>query len=200
MHVQIRTFLSDGGLSCTLSGQTLSTPCWCSWVRVGPCELYALSLTSSRPLQLWSAAFIALTFSHLYMQDTPLNPQKSDSPYTTNFKYQNNNIQHAPRSQRLSSTKNPESTSECYFLVIPGESLTHITTYVDDPSSLFALSRVNRRLRDHVADDNTWYRVFAFHFLGIGPESDPKEETKLLLRRTENTWKREFIQRFNVIR
>jgi F-box-like len=157
-------------------------------VRQVPC-----TLTSCR---LWSA-LIALASLHLYMQDTPLlNSQIPVSLSTTLINHQANNIQHALQPNRTQKLKSP---SRSFFLSIPGESLTHITTYVDDPSSLFALSRVNRRLRDHIADDNTWYRVFAFHFLGIGPESDPQEEQELVLRRTESTWKKEFVSRFRII-
>jgi len=133
------------------------------------------------------------------MQDTPSrNPQKLVSSPITFPYHKANKFQHASYTARPYFTKKPDG-SKCFFLSLPGESLTHITTYVDDPPSLFALSRVNRRLRDHIADDNTWYRVFAFHFLGIGPESDPQEEQKLLLRRTENTWKKEFVQRCKTI-
>ena len=135
------------------------------------------------------------------MQDTPLNPQTTDLLFTTHIDQKNNNSQHVTSSnKRLSPAKNFDSSSRCFIMDIPGESLTHITTYVDDPSSLFALSRVNRRLRDHLADDNTWYRVFVFHFLGIGPEFTHNEEKALTLRRTESTWKKEFIQRFKTIK
>ncbi|KIJ41026.1 hypothetical protein M422DRAFT_255876 [Sphaerobolus stellatus SS14] len=87
----------------------------------------------------------------------------------------------------------------CFLLSLPSESLTHITTYVDDPRSLIALSRTNHRLSDHVAEDNTWYRAFAFHFWGLGPESEPKYETKVMLRKTENTWKKEFVKRSEIL-
>lgn len=131
------------------------------------------------------------------MQDTPsLNSQQPVSSPTTFLNNKTNKFRHVICTDRPFFTK---KCDRCFFLSLPEESLTHITTYVDDPPSLFALSRVNRRLRDHIADDNTWYRVFAFRFLGIGPEFDPQEEHRLLLRRTESTWKREFVQRFKAI-
>lgn len=158
-----------------------------------------LSSTSSRPQRLWSA-FIIVASIHLYMQDTSsLNSHTPVSSYTTFPNQKTNKFRHALHTDRSFFSRKLDSSSKCFLMSLPGESLTHITTYVDDPPSLFALSRVNRRLRDHIADDNTWYRVFAFHFLGIGPESDPQEEQKLLLRRTESTWKKEFVQRVQAI-
>lgn len=94
----------------------------------------------------------------------------------------------------------PSPKSRCFLLSLPDESLTHITTFIADPPSLFALSRASRRLRDHVADDNTWYRAFVFHFLGVGPEHDPRGDKQLMLRRTESSWKKEFVARFNLTR
>ncbi|KAF8588122.1 hypothetical protein K439DRAFT_1406853 [Ramaria rubella] len=144
------------------------------------------------------------------MQDRPsLNLHTPVSPITTYIKkprhlqhvLQSNGL-HAPECNSLQYSSQPDSLVKLpsYFLSIPGESLTHITTYIDDPSSLLALSRVNRRLRDHIADDNTWYRVFASYFWNIGPESDPPDATRLTLRRSENTWKKEFVARFRALR
>lgn len=89
-----------------------------------------------------------------------------------------------------------QSTS---LLDIPPESLTHITSFLSPPS-LLALSRTNRRLNEHINDDNTWYRAFVNHFLGIGPENDLENERILLLRKSERTWRKEFIIRHNLRR
>ncbi|KAG2137475.1 hypothetical protein DEU56DRAFT_887211 [Suillus clintonianus] len=84
-----------------------------------------------------------------------------------------------------------QSTS---LLDLPAESLTHITSFLSPPS-LLALSRTNRRLNEHINDDNTWYRAFINQFVGIGPENDLENERILLLRKSERTWRREFIMR-----
>jgi len=89
--------------------------------------------------------------------------------------------------------------STCLILDIPVESLTHITSFLS-PSSLLALSRTNRRLYEHVKDDNTWYRAFINQYLDIGPENDIKYEKILLLRKSESTWRKEFIMRHNLRR
>ncbi|KAG0699623.1 hypothetical protein DFH29DRAFT_936054 [Suillus ampliporus] len=89
-----------------------------------------------------------------------------------------------------------QSTS---LLDIPTESLTHITSFLFPPS-LLALSRTNRRLNEHINDDNTWYRAFINQFLEIGPESDLENERILLLRKSESTWRKEFIMRHNLRR
>lgn len=85
------------------------------------------------------------------------------------------------------------------LLGIPVESLIHITSFLSPPS-LLALSRTNRRLYEHVKDDNTWYRAFINQFLYIGPENDFKYEKILLLRKSESTWRKEFIMRHNLRR
>jgi WD40 repeat protein len=85
------------------------------------------------------------------------------------------------------------------LLDIPAESLTHITSFLSPPS-LLALSRTNRRLNEHINDDNTWYRAFINQFIGIGPENDLENEKILLLRKSERTWRKEFIMRHNLRR
>jgi hypothetical protein len=87
--------------------------------------------------------------------------------------------------------------------VLPSESITHITSFLD-PSSLFALSRVNKELYEHVKNDNTWHRAFLCQFLGIGPETDLNDSNvkarSLMLRRMETTWRQEFLARFHLKR
>lgn len=80
------------------------------------------------------------------------------------------------------------------LLDVPGESLTHITSYLDVPT-LLNLSRVNKSLHEHVDNDSTWYRALLCQSLGISPESELRGGRNLALRRTESTWKKEFIHR-----
>ncbi|KDQ52368.1 hypothetical protein JAAARDRAFT_40252 [Jaapia argillacea MUCL 33604] len=87
------------------------------------------------------------------------------------------------------------------LLELPSESLTHITSFLD-PLSLIQLSKSNQYLHEHVKDDNTWHRAFLAQFLNVGPESELKRESGrgIMLRRTESTWKKEFIVRYNLRR
>ncbi|EJD05200.1 uncharacterized protein FOMMEDRAFT_166824 [Fomitiporia mediterranea MF3/22] len=85
-----------------------------------------------------------------------------------------------------------------HILAIPAESLTHITAFLD-PASLFALGRASKILHEHIDDDNTWHTAFACQFLGEGEET-PNSPQSILLRRCEDTWKREFVLRCNLIR
>ena len=80
------------------------------------------------------------------------------------------------------------------LLDVPGESLTHITSYLDVPA-LLNLSRVNKSLHGHVKNDSTWYRALLCQFLGVSPESDFQGIQRLLLRRVESTWKKELAYR-----
>lgn len=87
------------------------------------------------------------------------------------------------------------------LLAIPSESLTHVTAFLD-PTSLFAVARTCKLLHEHVNDDDTWHKAFNCQFLGERPdlEEDPSYEQGLLLRRTEESWKREFVYRWNLLR
>ena len=103
--------------------------------------------------------------------------------------------------------KRLDSEPSFRLLELPTESLTHITSFLD-PGSLIALSRCNKRLHDHVEDENTWRRAFVYQFLGIPPEGDIYEscspdsipDKSLMLRREESSWKREFVCRWNLRR
>ncbi|KAI9509900.1 hypothetical protein F5148DRAFT_977577 [Russula earlei] len=76
----------------------------------------------------------------------------------------------------------------------PAESLTHITSFLD-PVSLCSLAQANRKLYEHVSDDNTWRRAFISQFLGVSPEDALNEAKALTFRLTEKTWKIEFVRR-----
>lgn len=80
------------------------------------------------------------------------------------------------------------------LLDVPGESLIHITSYLDVPA-LLNLSRVNKSLYEHVNNDSTWYRALLCQFLGVSPENDLQGVQSLVLRRTESTWKKELVRR-----
>lgn len=102
--------------------------------------------------------------------------------------------QHGIRSQQ----QDPDSAPR--LLTFPRESLTNITSWLDPPS-LLAFGRVNRELYSHVKDDNIWHRAFLCQFLGVGPESDLNvKPLSLMLRRHENSWRNEFISRYNLRR
>lgn len=83
------------------------------------------------------------------------------------------------------------------LLELPVESLTHVTSYLAPPY-LVALGRTCRRLRDHVKDDNTWYRAFLTQVVGIHPECSLSEGNAFLLRMVERTWREEFVSRHMV--
>ncbi|PPQ64115.1 hypothetical protein CVT24_008726 [Panaeolus cyanescens] len=85
------------------------------------------------------------------------------------------------------------------LLDVPPETLTEITTYLEPPE-LCALAVVNRYLNNHVKDDNTWRRAFVYQFLGIKPENDLDKQNTLLLRRSERTWRMEFIVHYKLRR
>lgn len=90
---------------------------------------------------------------------------------------------------------------------LPAESLTHVTSFLD-PNSLFALSGTNKRLHEHIEDENTWRRAYVYQFLGIAPERDIHESSSpdgkpgvaFMLRREYTSWKREFVHRWNLRR
>ncbi|KIK57511.1 hypothetical protein GYMLUDRAFT_86733 [Collybiopsis luxurians FD-317 M1] len=100
---------------------------------------------------------------------------------------------------QTSSSSQQSSTQHGLLSSIPAENLTHITAYLD-PDSLFTLSLVSRALYEHVTEDHTWHRAFLLSFLGIAPESDVDSEKALVLRRTESTWRKEYVLRYNLTR
>lgn len=100
--------------------------------------------------------------------------------------------QHGDRHQSRNSSSLSERGSP--LLDVPGESLTHITSYLDVPA-LLNLSRVNKSLHEHVDNDSTWHRALLCQFLEVSPESDPQGAQGLVLRRIASTWKRELVYR-----
>ncbi|KAK0206349.1 WD40-repeat-containing domain protein [Desarmillaria ectypa] len=112
-------------------------------------------------------------------------PNSSVKEYQNGFLYQHN-------SSDASLTRN-------HGLDIPSENLTHITAYLD-PHSLLSLSRVSTKLYAHVKEEHTWRTAFALNFLGIGPEGDLSDFKGRLLRRSELSWRREYIVRYSLRR
>ncbi|KAF9028418.1 hypothetical protein BDZ89DRAFT_1160276 [Hymenopellis radicata] len=85
---------------------------------------------------------------------------------------------------------------------LPSENLTHITSHLD-PFDLYAFARVCSAFNAHVADEHTWRSAFLLNFFGIDsiePESDKRTLKSLLLRRSESTWKKEYVVRYNLRR
>ncbi|KAH9176116.1 hypothetical protein EDB89DRAFT_1846757 [Lactarius sanguifluus] len=84
------------------------------------------------------------------------------------------------------------------FLLLPSETLTHITSFLDLPSLLF-FSQTCLKFYEHLSDDNTWHRAFVCQFFGIPPESALNDFRPLTFRSTGRTWRHEFTRR-NIIR
>ncbi|PFH47443.1 hypothetical protein AMATHDRAFT_50310 [Amanita thiersii Skay4041] len=85
------------------------------------------------------------------------------------------------------------------FLHLPSETLTGITSYLHPPS-LLSLAKVNSSLYNHVKNDNTWRRAFVSRYLGIGPENDLHDVKISLLRRSQKSWRNEYILRYKLER
>ena len=79
----------------------------------------------------------------------------------------------------------------------PSETINWVTSYLL-PKELFALSRVSKHLYNHVSQEATWRSAFASFFLGMDPEAQWGKHA--LLRRSESTWKREFVQRYRIMK
>ncbi|KAH8986593.1 hypothetical protein EDB92DRAFT_1949077 [Lactarius akahatsu] len=84
------------------------------------------------------------------------------------------------------------------FLLLPSETLTHITSFLDLSSLLF-FSQTCLKFYEHICDDNTWHRAFVCQFFGIPPESALNDFRPLTFRSTGRTWRHEFTRR-NIIR
>jgi F-box-like len=98
------------------------------------------------------------------------------------------------KTSRKSTQPSQYGQHPSYLLLLPSESLTHITSFLD-PGSLISLEETNRKLYRHVHDDNTWRRAFVYQFLGVSPENAVNEVNALTFRLTEKTWRREFLRR-----
>ena len=123
---------------------------------------------------------------------------KLSQPRKTNYQYGISNH------RRILSIPPAENTGEKSLLGIPAESLTHITSFLD-PISLLSLALTNKQLHEHISDDSTWHRAYAYQFLGILPEGDLRHregsnEPAFMLRRAEGTWRKEFLARWNMRR
>lgn len=77
----------------------------------------------------------------------------------------------------------------------PYETLVHITSYLPPPA-LANLSAANSWLKDFLNDDVVWKLALFVNILGIRPEHEKESPRAFLLRRTESTWKTEYIERF----
>ncbi|KAG7449028.1 uncharacterized protein BT62DRAFT_992160 [Guyanagaster necrorhizus] len=110
----------------------------------------------------------------------------------SSLKESQNDVSYQHNLSDASSTRN-------HGLDIPSENLTHITAYLD-PHSLLSLSRVSTQLYAHVKEEHTWRTAFALNFLGVGPEGDLNDFKARLLRRSEPSWRREYIVRYNLRR
>ena len=84
------------------------------------------------------------------------------------------------------------------LLALPAENLNHVCAYLN-PISLYTLSRTCSYLYALVKDDHVWKTAFLANFLGIAPESDDDDTKMLFLRRSELTWKQEYIARDSML-
>src|SRR5258708_12268478 len=85
--------------------------------------------------------------------------------------------------QSTQSTQHGQHTSPLYLL--PAESLTHITSFLD-PVSLRSLAQTSQKLYEHFSDDNTWPRAFSFLLPRLSPY-DPSTPAKPLTSRLSQT-------------
>ena len=141
-----------------------------------------------------------------FMHSRPLeNTQNKDKHRAKSHHSHKHSNQHGRHHHKQA---NPQQQGECLLFRVPPESLTHITAFLDPPS-LLVLDQVNKRLHEHVTDDNTWRRAYVYQYLGILPEDDIQRGNghpdytsgrDLMLRRTETSWKREFVFRWNLRR
>ena len=81
---------------------------------------------------------------------------------------------------------------------LPYETLCHITSYLDPPA-LANLSAVSSWFKSFLGDDLVWKLALFANVLGIRPEDEKDSARAFLLRRTEATWKIEYIERFQAL-
>lgn len=159
----------------------------------------AVRLLSSNHDHLLSQTLPTSAALHL---STPLNVYMPIYPHGSlilNNSTLNNKNQFV--STRSTHHVHPDNDAPSPLLALPAESLAHITSFLD-PASLFSLARASSVLYKHVSDDNTWHQAFDRQFLAHGPDSDDSAGSfqALLLRRSEDSWKKEFVYRWNLLR
>jgi hypothetical protein len=108
-----------------------------------------------------------------------------------------NSIHKASRSNS-NTFRSSENNHGSHLLRIPRELLAHCTSFLD-PKSLLNLAKCNKYLLEHGKDDDTWRRAFCWFYFGFGPEDALQNTVQgIMLRRTEPTWKREYIYRYTL--
>src|ERR1700750_1952368 len=107
----------------------------------------------------------------------------------------------SPKYNRKKSTKsifNPKPLQHGFPLFqrnSPQELLDWTTSFLE-PKDLLILGRVCQRLALHVSlDSPTWRSAFLRHFFGIDPESALDSLGQMLFRRSQTTWKKEYVER-----
>jgi WD40 repeat protein len=117
----------------------------------------------------------------------------------------NNNHKHPRlRTHPTHHGKHQSSSADSSLLLgLPSESITHVTSYLDPPA-LFTLSQTCQAFYRHINDDNTWRRAFFCQFLHTSPEDMIQDDfvhtNSLMLRRSEGSWQKEFVCRWNLRR
>ncbi|KAJ2932726.1 hypothetical protein H1R20_g4367, partial [Candolleomyces eurysporus] len=78
-----------------------------------------------------------------------------------------------------------------FLLDVPAEILAAISANLD-PQSLQHLGETHEHFARHVEQDITWRSAFETHYIC-------NEQSFILLRRTQPTWRKEFTERFNLL-
>ena len=144
-----------------------------------------LARTTSKHVVLLRATTFLLPNSPRFMRKGPKNKSQKDNSSNSNaYRTFTPTLQHGNLSSPL--------------LLLPSESLTHITSFLDPPS-LRSLSLTCSKFHEHISDDNTWHRAFVCQFFGVLPESALIDFRPLTFRSTGKTWRHEFVRR-NIVR
>ena len=116
------------------------------------------------------------------------------SPFTSSSKY------NSKKSTKSTYSHKPLQHGFPLFHHDSPQELLDWTTSFLEPRDLFALGRVCQRLALHVSlDSPTWRSGFLRHFFGIDPESSVDPFGQIRLRRSEKTWKKEYVERCKLL-
>lgn len=107
-------------------------------------------------------------------------------------------LNHQKELSPIPSTENHQESYQ-YGRHLPTENITHITSYLD-PETLLALATVSSAFHLHIQDDHTWHMAFVRNFLDVDPLVNLPTVNSILLRRTEPTWRKEYIYRYRIRR
>ncbi|KAG8760192.1 hypothetical protein FRC14_003746 [Serendipita sp. 396] len=134
----------------------------------------------------------------MHYSSNRLSPKKSNQTKNEN-KFLQPSAQYASIQQhQLQPNDNKMSSGRSILHRFATEILCHVTSYLD-PRSLGTLSCVDQYLRSFMADDVVWKLAFYSGFLGIPPGQEQTSRRIFLLRRSETSYKNEYIGRYNAL-